>query len=222
MVAVLTLNILRPSRCNLKRSAYNELWRNFDFNKTLLAPPGCLIVAHKRAQEKGTVFFIGPAKYDYQNYRVYIPATIGERTTDTIEFFLEHVQMPQTSSEDRLASATKNLIAIWKKLHPPTPFLDQGTKTNDNIRKLQKIFTPRQQNEAFTRVMERGSTRMNQTATRVVLPTIDEVEIGMIIMKNYNNKIQRGEVTHEFEDEKRYFIVYKSGDDEKISHRLLN
>ena len=37
--------------------------------------------------------------------------------------------MPKTSSEDRLASATEDLIAILKKVHPPTPFLDQGTKT---------------------------------------------------------------------------------------------
>mmetsp|Transcript_16774 Transcript_16774/g.18478 ORF Transcript_16774/g.18478 Transcript_16774/m.18478 type:complete len:115 (-) Transcript_16774:76-420(-) len=58
--------------------------------------------------------------------------------------------------------------------------------------------------------------------TRVELPTIDEDEIGTIIMKNCNNKIQRGEVTHYFEDKKLYFIVYESGDNEKTSCRLLN
>ena len=136
-VAVLTLNMLRPSCINPAKSAYNELWGNFDFNKTPLAPPGCLIVAHERAEDRGTWadhgvkgYFIGPAKHHYRNYRVYIPATRGERTTDTIEFFPEHVQMPKTSSEDRLASATEDLTAILKKPHPPTPFLDQGTKTN--------------------------------------------------------------------------------------------
>ena len=78
-------------------------------------------------------YFIGPAKHHYRNYEVYIPTTRGVRTTDTIEFFPKHVQMPKTSSEDRLASATEDLIAILKKPHPPTPFLDQGTKTNDAI-----------------------------------------------------------------------------------------
>ena len=63
---------------------------------------------------------------------------------------------------------------------------------------------------------------MNRTATKVELPTIDEDEIGTIIMKNYDNKIQQGEVTHYFEDEKRYFIVYKSGENEKVSNRILN
>ena len=47
-VAVLTLNMMRASRINPKKSSYNGIWGNFDFNKTPLAPPGCLIVAHKR------------------------------------------------------------------------------------------------------------------------------------------------------------------------------
>ena len=63
---------------------------------------------------------------------------------------------------------------------------------------------------------------MNRAATRVELQTINEDEIGTIIMKNYNNSIQRGEVTHYFEDKKRYFIAYESGDNEKISNRILN
>ncbi|OEU17012.1 hypothetical protein FRACYDRAFT_239613 [Fragilariopsis cylindrus CCMP1102] len=73
-VAVLTLNMLRPSRINPAKSAYNELWGNFDFNKTPLAPPGCLIVAHERPQDRKTWanhgvkgYFIGPAKHHYRN-----------------------------------------------------------------------------------------------------------------------------------------------------------
>ena len=179
--------------------------------KKPLAPPGCLLVAHERPQERGTwanhgvkIYFIGQAKHHYHNYRVYIPATGGERTTDTIEFFPEHVQMPKTSEEDRLVSATKDLTVILKKPHPPTPFLDQGTKKNDAINKLSEIFTPRQRNEAATRVPGRAATRVvrqpeedqqqhfnvNQSAPRVALPTINEDEIGTMIMKNYNNTIQ--------------------------------
>ena len=45
-------------------------------------------------------YFIGSAKHRYHYYRVYNPATRGERTTDTIKFFPEHVQIPKTSSED--------------------------------------------------------------------------------------------------------------------------
>ena len=123
--------MLPPSQTNRAKSVYNKLGGNFDFNKTPLAPPGCLVVAHKRAQEKGTwadhgvkEYFIGPEKHHCQNYRVYIPATRWERTIDTIEFFLEHVQIPETSSEDRFSTAIEDLIAILKKPHPLTPILD--------------------------------------------------------------------------------------------------
>ena len=166
-VAVLTLSMVRPSQINPAKSVYNELWGNFAFNKTPLAPPGCLIVAHARVQERGSWtdhgvkgYFIGPTKHHYRNYRVHISATRGERTTDTFKFFPEHVQMQKMSPANRLAGTTEDLVAILKKPHQLTPFLDQGTKTNDVIRKFQKIFTPQQQNEAATRVTRRAATRV--------------------------------------------------------------
>ena len=65
-------------------------------------------------------------------------------------------------------------------------------------------------------------TRVTRSATRVELPTIEENEIGTIIMKRYNNTVQQGEVTHYYEDEKLYFIVYDNGKNEKINHYQLN
>ena len=42
---VITLNMLRGSQINPKLSAYNQLFGNFDFNRTLMAPLGtkCII-----------------------------------------------------------------------------------------------------------------------------------------------------------------------------------
>ena len=103
-----------------------------------------MIEAHERPQDRGTWadhgvkgYFIGPAKHHYRNYNIYIPVTRGMWTTDTIEFFPQHVQMPKISPEDRLAQATDNLVKIQQKPHPPTSFLDQGTKPNDAIKELQ-------------------------------------------------------------------------------------
>jgi hypothetical protein len=66
--AVMTLNMCRPSRINPKLSAYQQVWGNFDFNKTPLAPPGCKVVVHERAMERGAWachgvvgYYIGPA-----------------------------------------------------------------------------------------------------------------------------------------------------------------
>ena len=131
---------------------------------------------------------------------------------------MEHVHILNISSEDRLTSATEK--AIQKKPHPLAPFLDQGTKTNNVTRKLQEIFTPRQQNEVSTCVTRRVVTRiMNCAATRVILPIIDDDEIGTIIMKRCNNTVQGGEVTHYFDNEKLYLIVYDNEENEKISFR---
>ena len=50
--------------------------------------------------------------YHYQNYKAYIPGTIGVRKTSTIEFLPDKVETPSTSSADRLAAAaTKDLVA---------------------------------------------------------------------------------------------------------------
>ena len=64
--------MMGPSCINPKKSVYNKIWGNFDFNKTPLAPLGCLIVAHERVQDRGTWadhgvkgYFIGPAKYHF-------------------------------------------------------------------------------------------------------------------------------------------------------------
>ena len=46
--------MMRGSHINPKKSSYNEIWGNFDFNKTPLAPPGYLVVAHERPHDRGT------------------------------------------------------------------------------------------------------------------------------------------------------------------------
>jgi hypothetical protein len=145
----MTLNMCRPSRINPKLSAYQQVWGNFDFNKTPLAPPGCKVVVHERAMERGAWachgivgYYIGPAMKHYRNYESYIPETRGIRTTNTLEFFPDKVDMPTTSTADRLARATENLVDILHQPHPATPLLQQGTVINDAMEQLSKIFSP--------------------------------------------------------------------------------
>ena len=75
--------------------------------------------------------------------------------------------MPTASSENRLARATEDLVVILLQSHPPTPFLDQGTKTNDAIQELQKIFKPRQKQTTESSGITQSATRVQGTATRV-------------------------------------------------------
>ena len=52
--AVMTLNMLRPSRINPKLSAYNQIWGNFNFKTMPLAPPRCRVVVHESPESRGT------------------------------------------------------------------------------------------------------------------------------------------------------------------------
>lgn len=123
--AVMTLNVLRPSRINPKTSAYNQIWGNFDFSKTPLAPPGCKVVIHESPEARESFaphgkngYYIAPAMNHYQNYEVYVKETGGIQTAATVEFFPKHVQMPQTSSEDRLAAALEDLKHVLQNFAP--------------------------------------------------------------------------------------------------------
>ena len=104
----------------------------------------------------------------------------------------------------------------------------RGTKTNDAIKELQKIFKPRQQPNETTRrnrsaIKVQGTdTRVCGAATRVLLPTIDENEIGTRVQKRYNNTIHNCEATQYYTDGNLYFISYENGENEKINERQLN
>ena len=65
--ALLTLNILRPSRVNPRLSAYAHIHGAFDYNRTPLAPPGINCMAHVKAALRKSWdphakvgFYIGP------------------------------------------------------------------------------------------------------------------------------------------------------------------
>ncbi len=141
------LNILQPSRVNPLLSAYNQIWGLYKFDEKPLTPPGCKVVVHKASDKRGTYashgvigYYCAPLSMYYQNYECYIPETGGIRNSARVEFFPKHVQMPKTSSEDRLAAVLEDLKEALKTPHPSTPFTQQGTTTNNAICKLHEIF----------------------------------------------------------------------------------
>ena len=90
----LTLNLLRSSRIHPSLSAYASLFRQFDFNRTLLAPPGTKIVDHLSADTRtsfgqhGQVgWYIGPSLEHYRCWKCYFPDTMSKRDVLTIILF---------------------------------------------------------------------------------------------------------------------------------------
>ena len=92
-----TLNMLRSSRINPKLSAYQQIWGDFDYNTTPLAPLVCLAVIYDAPEDQPTCFnhgtigyYTGPAEYHYRNYIIYTPTTGGTRIGSTVYFFPNH------------------------------------------------------------------------------------------------------------------------------------
>jgi hypothetical protein len=246
--AVMTLNMVRPSRINPKLSAYNQLWGIFNFEKTPLAPPGCQVIIHNRPQERGTWadhgvvgFYIGPAMHHFRNYVCYIPTTRGERISNTIEFFPAHVEMPETSSEDRLAQVTQDLIEVLKKPHPKTPFLEQGDRTSDAIQKLTTIFRPPQRNDNTNnggkpnyivrfscsqapRVLRPDLARQRPPRVLAIenLTTINHTPIGTQVKKKFGRHMYNGTVTSYDASTNFYYIQYADGDNEEMTEAEVN
>jgi hypothetical protein len=77
--------------------------------------------------------------------------------------------MPTTSTTDRLARATEDLVEILQQPHPATPFLQQGTIVNDAMKQLTEIFSP--PNRAIT---ENPATTPRVLETAAASPRVDK------------------------------------------------
>ena len=86
----LTLNKLCFSRRNPNRSANQEVYGSFDFNKTPLAPLGTKSLIYDDPASRASWaphatdgYYVGPASNHYQCLRFYIPTTRHFRFSDT-------------------------------------------------------------------------------------------------------------------------------------------
>ena len=112
--------LLLPSVCeNPKVSAYAYLFGNFDFNQTLLVPPGIKTVIHNRPASRPSwglhrddAFFIGPALQHYRCVKYYILKMRSTCISDTIAFFPTTVPAPSTTLNEHLRQANSNIVTL--------------------------------------------------------------------------------------------------------------
>ena len=145
--ALLTLNLLRPSRINPTLSAEAQLNGAYDFMKHPLAPPGTKCQVHEKPSQRRTWaphsvdgWYVGPSMQHYRCYRVYIPSTHGERIADTVEFFPEKIPIPATSSLDQAKQAASDLVDLLQNPHPNSPFLNFGQDQYNALQQLADMF----------------------------------------------------------------------------------
>jgi hypothetical protein len=146
--ANITLNLLRQSAMQPKLSAYAQIHGQFDFNRTPLAPAGCLVKVYENTDTRRSwayhakdAYYTRPAMNHYRCYTCYDTVTKHEAVSNTVQFFPKQCPMPATTSTDRLHMILQDLTDTLQQPHPATPFLQQGTATNAGVRKLLEILT---------------------------------------------------------------------------------
>jgi hypothetical protein len=114
--ATLTLNLMRMSRMDPKKSAYAQIYGPFDYNATPIAPLGYRILVHVKPHLRGSWdpkaeegFYIGPAPKHYRCVLVYITETATTRVSDTVTWVPENTGMPKMAPSDDIVVAIKGL-----------------------------------------------------------------------------------------------------------------
>jgi hypothetical protein len=145
--AEITFNLLRTSRLHPQLSAAPHYHGLVDYNKTVFAPPGCSIIAHKKPGKRRTWaphgqhgYSLGPAMHHYRCQHLYISTTASDRIMDTLELFPHNYQMPQLSSTDRLLMAAKDMTDAFQNTHPDVPFVSLGDDAIKALADLAAIF----------------------------------------------------------------------------------
>jgi hypothetical protein len=168
--SVITLNLPRRSRINPQCSSYAQVFGEFDFNKTPLAPPPSTRVL---VQEEPTVrgswnpraidaWYIGPAMKHYRCYRVWIWGTKSEKVADTLVWFPTKVVTPTLSSHDLVLAAANDLIKALQHPSPGSPLVPTNNSQTAALKQLADIF----QNCTI-----RSPLRLDQQENSVLPPT---------------------------------------------------
>jgi hypothetical protein len=146
--AMLTLNLLRPSRINPQLSAQAQVHGAFDYNRTPLALPGIQVLAHVRPEARKTWaphaddgFYLGPAMHHYRCHRIWMTKTAAKCIVQTVKCLLHNsITMPTATGESTIIATANDLTAAIKQqdnnpLLPPVT-----TQTRTILKHLDDIF----------------------------------------------------------------------------------
>ena len=146
----LTLNMLRGSRINPCLSAHAQVYGQYDFMATPIAPPGIHVAAHEKPHERGTWapkgkdgWYIGPELEAHRCFKTWMWDTQRERKADKLTWFPTHLQMPHASKTDLAVAGVKDITqALQQPTNDPQcyPLTQREVPT---LQDLSNIFTQR-------------------------------------------------------------------------------
>jgi hypothetical protein len=135
--AILSLNLLRGSHIHPNLSAWAQINGPYDYNATLIAPPGIRTVAYKQPSQSGSWaahgengWYVGPSFNHYRCHCVWVWEIKPERICNTLERFPTKVMMPLASSMDLVMAGVKDIIHA---LHNPSANSPLAPPTNSKV-----------------------------------------------------------------------------------------
>lgn len=140
------MNLLRASRTHPNISAHTQLFGEFVFRATPLAPHGTKIVAYvKPAVRKSwdlneaMGYYIGPAMQHYRCVTCYFSKTKSERICDTVKYIPHVIPIPQTSVADHLRQAVSDIVELLN--NPPSTTYPALTASDPVRNALRELYT---------------------------------------------------------------------------------
>ena len=113
----ITLNLIRQSNATPTVSAYAHLCGPFDYNKMPLAPMGCNVQVHEKADSRGTWayhtvdgWYINTSPEHYRTHTCHIKETRSERFSDTVDFKHKRITNPSITNADKVMVAIREVV----------------------------------------------------------------------------------------------------------------
>jgi hypothetical protein len=137
--AEITLNLLRASRTQPTKSAYEVMFGPYDYNSHLLMPPGTKIVRSWDPHGKQG-WYIGPALEHYRCHRWHINTTNAERISETVEFFHHTDPIPKITAQEATIIAAEALNKALRQQNKPNNMSELLEPTTATLHKLQQFL----------------------------------------------------------------------------------
>jgi len=130
--AEITVNLLRTSKLDPTKSAYEYLYGPFNYNATPMGPPGCKIIAHAKGATRRSWdfrglegYYVGPAMNHYRCYTLVRSNTQAIVVSDTVIFRHHTLTLPSLTTEDRIIHCLRALTTAIQADRTPTRTDDQ-------------------------------------------------------------------------------------------------
>jgi hypothetical protein len=164
-----TLNLLRTSRHDPTKSAYEELNGPYDFNKWPMAPPGTKAIIWEAPTRRQSwaprgidAWYLGPSKDHYRLYKFYNPETQAIRVNGSAKFYPQHCKLPTLNPTQHIETVADKLCESLQQL--------QQTKRKTLLKKIATQLAAIVEKRHSPATSEQTTTTATAAEQRVVIP----------------------------------------------------